>query len=134
MLINRRSFLTGLTLLMVGAPATVRASSLMPIKVVGGTPLALPVHEIWEDGERPWAGWAERVGYQMMDHILETGWTPERAASFYGGISESKMRSMVAYARRHGFLKLRLIEKAPARLPRGPWLGSATRVGRSYCR
>jgi hypothetical protein len=59
----------------------------------------------------PSAGWAERVGYNMMDHVLETGWTPERAASFYGGMSESKMRSMVAYARRQGFLKLRLIGK-----------------------
>jgi hypothetical protein len=37
--------------------------------------------------------------------VLKNGWTPERAGSFYGGISESKMRSMVAYARRHGFLK-----------------------------
>jgi hypothetical protein len=57
------------------------------------------------------AGRAERVGYQMMDHVLKTGWTSERAASFYGGISESKMPSMVAHARRHGFLKLRSIEK-----------------------
>jgi hypothetical protein len=32
----------------------------------------------------------------MMDHVLKTGWTPERAAPFYGGISEIKMRSMVA--------------------------------------
>jgi hypothetical protein len=82
---------------LVGAPAIVRASSLMPIEVVGGIPLALPANEI--------LGWVERVGYQMMDHILKTGWSPECAASFYGGISESKMRSMVAYARRHGFLK-----------------------------
>jgi hypothetical protein len=108
MLINRRSLLTGLALLMIGVPAIVRASSLMPIKVVDWTPLALPAHE---RGERPSAGWAERVGYHMMDHVLETGWTPERAASFYGSISESKMRSMVAYARRQGFLKLRLIGK-----------------------
>ena len=55
----------------------------MPIKVVDWTPLASP-------------GWAERVGYQMVEQVLKTGWTPERAASFYGGISESKMRSMVA--------------------------------------
>ena len=68
----------------------------MPIKVVDWTPLASPVNEIWERGERPSAGWAERVGYQMMEHVLKSGWTPERAASFYGGISESKMRSMVA--------------------------------------
>jgi hypothetical protein len=54
---------------------------------------------------KPYAGWVERVGYQMMEHVLKTGWTPERAASFYGGMSETKMRSMVAYARRHGFLK-----------------------------
>jgi hypothetical protein len=59
----------------------------------------------FETCERASAGWAERVAYQMMDQILRTGWTPERAASFYGGISESKMRSMVAYARRHGFLR-----------------------------
>ena len=86
--------------------------SLMPIRVVvSWAPLASPVNEMWERGERPSAGWAERVGYQMMEHVLKSGWTPERAASFYGGISESKMRSMVAYARRHGFLKLRLIEK-----------------------
>jgi hypothetical protein len=97
--------------LMVGAPVIVRASSLMPIRVVDWTPLALPCNEIWERGERPLAGWAERVGYQMMDHVLKTGWTPEHATSFYGGISESKMRSMVAYARRLGFLELRSIEK-----------------------
>jgi hypothetical protein len=39
-----------------------------------------------------------------MDYVLKTGWSPERASRFYGGISESKMRSMVAYARLHGFL------------------------------
>jgi hypothetical protein len=61
--------------------------------------LPLPV------SEKPYAGWVERVGYQMMDHVLKTGWTPERATSFYGGISESKMRSMVAHARRQRFLK-----------------------------
>jgi hypothetical protein len=103
MLINRHSLLTDLASLMVGA-AIVRALSLMPIKVAHWTPLASPVNEIWERGERPSAGWAERVGYRMMDHVLKTGWTPERAAAFYGGISERKMRSMVAYARRQGFL------------------------------
>jgi hypothetical protein len=45
--------------------------------------------------ERISAGWAELVGYQMMEHVLKTGWTPERATSFYGGISESKMWDMV---------------------------------------
>jgi len=38
MFVNRRSLLTGIASLMVGAPAIVRASSLMPIKVVGWTP------------------------------------------------------------------------------------------------
>jgi len=42
MLINRRSLLTDLASLMVGAPAIVRASSLMRIKVVDWTPLASP--------------------------------------------------------------------------------------------
>jgi hypothetical protein len=102
---DRRNFLVAAPASLLCAPAIVRASSLMPIKVVDWTPLALPTNEIWKRGESPSAGWAERVGYQMMDHVLKTGWTPERAASFYGGTSESKMRNMVAYARRHGFLK-----------------------------
>jgi hypothetical protein len=94
----RRDLLIGVNSLLC-APAIVRASSLMPVKVVEWTPLALPV------SEKPYAGWVERVAYQMMDHVLKTGWTPERATSFYGGISESKMRSMVAHARRQSFLK-----------------------------
>ena len=110
-LMDRRNFLVAATASLLCAPAIVHAWSLMPIKVVDWTPLASPVNEIWERGERPSAGWAERGGYQMMEHVLKTGWTPERAASFYGGISESKMRSMVAYARRLGFLELRSIEK-----------------------
>ncbi len=105
---HRRDLLIGVTTSLLCAPAIVRASSLMPIKVMGWTPLASPVNEIWGRGERPSAGWAERVGYHMMDHVLKTGWTPERAASFYGDISESKMRSMVAYARRHGLLEVAL--------------------------
>ena len=99
MLIKRRALLTGLGSFIVCAPAIVRASSLMPVKLVEWTPLALPVHE------KRYAGFVERLGYQMMDNVLKKGWTPERAAGFYGGMSESKMRSMVAYARRHGFLK-----------------------------
>jgi hypothetical protein len=55
--------------------------------------------------EKPYAGWVERVAYRMMNHVLKTGYTPEGAAPFYGGISEIKMPSMVAYARRQGFLK-----------------------------
>ena len=65
--------------------------SLMPIRVVvSWAPLASPVNEMWERGERPSAGWAERVGYQMMDHVLKTGWTPERAASFYASIGQTR--------------------------------------------
>jgi hypothetical protein len=110
-LMDRRNFLVAATTSLLCAPAIVRASSLMPIKVVDWTPVPVAANEICEAGERISAGWAERVGYQMMEHVLKTGWTPERAASFYGGISESKMRSMVAYARRLGFLELRSIEK-----------------------
>jgi hypothetical protein len=57
---------------------------LMPVKVVEWTPLALPV------SEKPYAGWVERVAYQMMDHVLKTGWTPERSAPFYGAFLKSK--------------------------------------------
>jgi hypothetical protein len=77
----------------------------MSLKTVDWTPLAPPANG------RHHAGWTDRLAYKMMDDVLKSGWTPERAASFYGGISESKMRSMVAYARRQGFLKLRLIGK-----------------------
>ncbi len=71
----------------------------MPIKVVDWTQFPRAISD-----ERPWAGWGERVGYQTMDLILKTGWTPKRAAAIYGGMSESQMRSRVAYARQHGFL------------------------------
>jgi hypothetical protein len=96
---HRRDLLIGVTASLLCAPAIVRASSLMPVKVVEWAPLALPI------SEKPYAGWVERVAYQMMDHVLKTGWAPERAAPFYGGVSERKMLSMVAYARRQSFLK-----------------------------
>jgi hypothetical protein len=60
----------------------VRASSLMPVKVVDWTPLAPYINECHG------AGFVERLAYQMMGHVLKTGWTPERAARFYGSISE----------------------------------------------
>jgi hypothetical protein len=96
---HRRGLLIGVTASLLCAPAIVQASSLMPVKVVEWTPFALPV------SEKPYAGWVERMAYQMMDHILKTGWTPERVSPFYGGISERKMLSMVAYARLQSFLK-----------------------------
>jgi hypothetical protein len=98
-LMDRRNFAA--MALLLCAPAIVRASSLMPIKGGGLDPACVHMNT----ANVPSAGWAERVGYHMMDHVLETGWTPERAALFYGGMSESKMRSMVAHARRHGFLR-----------------------------
>jgi hypothetical protein len=42
------------------------------------------------DGERHYTGWIERLAYHWMDDVLKTGWTPEKAAPFYGGISEKK--------------------------------------------
>ena len=57
-------------------------------------------------GEKPHAGWIERLAFKAMDNVLKAGWTPERATPFYGGISESEMRGMVAYARRHGLLEM----------------------------
>jgi hypothetical protein len=95
---SRRLLLMGLGSLIVSAPAIVRASSLMSVKLVDWTPLCCAYGPHY-------AGWVERLGYQCMDNILKTGYTPERAASFYGGMSEEKMRSAVAYARLHGFLK-----------------------------
>ena len=62
---HRRDLLIGVTASLLCAPAIVRASSLMPVKVVECTPLVLPVSEI------PYAGLVERVAYQMMDHVLK---------------------------------------------------------------
>jgi hypothetical protein len=58
-----------------------------------------------DDGERPRAGFVERLAYHHMDLVLKAGWTAERAKHFYGGMSEEKMRSIVARARRKGFVK-----------------------------
>lgn len=96
---HRRDLLIGVTASVLCAPAIVRASSLMPVKVVDWTPPARDINEYHG------AGFVERLAYQMMDHVLKTGWAPERVALFYGGISERKMRNIVAYARRQGFLK-----------------------------
>jgi hypothetical protein len=96
---HRRSLLIGATVSLLCAPAVVRASSLMPVKMVDWTPLAPLANG------RHYAGWTDRLAYKMMDDVLKSGWTPERASPFYGGISESKMRSIVAFARRHGFLR-----------------------------
>jgi len=97
--IERRALLAGLGSLIFAAPAIVRASTLMPVKAGERVPLVLPA------GDKHYAGWAERLAYKAMDNVLKRGWTPERAAPFYGGISESKMRSLVADARRRGFLR-----------------------------
>jgi hypothetical protein len=64
--------------LIVGAPAIVRASSLMPVKVVEWTPLAPSANE------KHYTGWIDRLAYKMM--VLKAGWAPERAAPFYGGM------------------------------------------------
>jgi hypothetical protein len=103
--ITRRALLTGIGSLVVGAPAIVRISSIMPVKVVDWTALAPPANELCSV-EGPWAGFCERLGYQAMDSILKAGWTPERAVRIYGGMSERQMRSRVAYAQRHGLLKV----------------------------
>lgn len=105
MIPQRRAVLTGLGSLIISAPAIVRASSLMPVKVMELTTVALGSDEINSYGERPWAGFIERLGYHAMENVLKVGWTPERAKLFYGGISESTMRGKVAYAKRYGFLK-----------------------------
>jgi hypothetical protein len=102
--IGRRGLLTGLGSLVIFAPSIVRASSLMPVKVMESVPLASPSDEI-QSTNRPSAGFLERLAYHFMDHVLRTGWTSEKAAGFYGGMSEDAMRRAVARARRHGFLK-----------------------------
>ena len=87
--ITRRDLLTGIGSIVVGAPAIVRASSLMPVKVVGSP--SFPS----QPNERHYAGWIDRLAYHLMDNVLKAGWTVERAAPFYGGMSENQMRSAV---------------------------------------
>jgi hypothetical protein len=55
LLIDRRNFLVAATTSLLCAPAIVRASSLMPIKVVDWTPVPVPANEICEGGERIFA-------------------------------------------------------------------------------
>ena len=55
--------------------------------------------------ERVHAGFVQRLGWQAMDSVLRSGWTPEKAACFYGGMGEAAMRRAVAYAYRNGFLR-----------------------------
>jgi hypothetical protein len=97
--VQRRNLLIGATASLLCASTRVRASSLMSLKTIDWTPLAPLANG------RHHAGWTDRLAYKMMDDVLKSGWTPERVSPFYGGISESKMRSIVAFARRHGFLR-----------------------------
>ena len=76
----------------------------MPVKLIDWRPTASAA-DTMNSVERPWAGFCERLAYQAMDSVLRDGWTPERAAHIYGGMSEGAMREAVVYARRHGFLK-----------------------------
>jgi hypothetical protein len=62
MLIDRRAMVTRLGSLIVGAPAIVRASSLMPVKLVD-----------WPPNEHRHAGWIDRLAYQMMGQHIESG-------------------------------------------------------------
>jgi hypothetical protein len=66
---------------MIGAPAIVRASSLMPVEVVDWTSLAPSANE------QHYAGWIDRLAYKMADNVLKTGWSPERGSQFYGGMT-----------------------------------------------
>jgi len=104
MLIERRALLTSLGSFVVAAPALVRASSLMPVKLVVWTPPLPSINAVCADTHELQVGFLERMAYHAMDNVLKAGWTPERAAPFYGGITEIKMWNAVAYARRHGFL------------------------------
>jgi hypothetical protein len=54
--------------------------------------------------EQHYSGWVDGLARKTMDDVLKTGWTPQRAAQIFGGMSESQMRTVVAYARRRGFL------------------------------
>jgi len=103
-MMHRRKFLVAASTSLLCAPTIVRASSLMPVKVMEYAPLAPPSDET-QSIERPLAGLCERLAYQSMDHVIRTGWTPEKAAGIYGGMSEDDMRRAVAYARWHGLLK-----------------------------
>jgi hypothetical protein len=88
--------------MLVCAPAIMPASSLMSLRGVK-LQSALPPGLCCELGPH-YARFVERLGYNWMATILRTGYTPERARCFYGGMTEEQMRRSVAFARRHGWL------------------------------
>jgi hypothetical protein len=57
---SRRTLLIGTAASFICAPAVVRAASLMPIRAV-----IVPIRPVY-DGERHYAGFVERLSYQMM--------------------------------------------------------------------
>lgn len=42
--------------------------------------------------ERPYASFLDRLAYHSVDNILRSGWTAEKVAHLYGGMSEAAMR------------------------------------------
>ena len=89
-LITRRSIFVGSAALLIGAPAIVRAISLMPVHSLRG-----PIGP-------QYAGFCERLFYHSLDCGLRAG----RISTVLNGkiIIEEDARRMVAYARAQGWL------------------------------
>jgi hypothetical protein len=97
---DRRLVLCGLGVTLIGAPAIVRASSLMPVPRM--LFLAPPVEAI---RARPQEGLVRRLLMQSCVSHLNRGYDPQRAVRVNGrGMTEQEMRNMAAYAYRWGFL------------------------------
>jgi hypothetical protein len=97
-LITRRSIFIGAGASLICAPAVVRAASLMPIRrlIIASNPInpRKPIYMGFVDGLR----------LHSMEVALGRGWDVKRDGSMFGGISETKARNSVAYARTQGWL------------------------------
>jgi hypothetical protein len=89
-LITRRSIFIGAAASLLCAPAIVRATSLMPVRSLGG-----PIGP-------QYAGFVERLFYHSLDSNLKAGCM----STVLNGkiISEADARRMVSYARAQGWL------------------------------
>jgi hypothetical protein len=88
--LTRRSMFFGAAASLLGAPAIVRATSLMPVRR-----LALP-------NEPVWAGFCERLFYRSLDNGLRTG----RLSTIHNGsvVSVAEALRLTEHARAQGWL------------------------------
>jgi hypothetical protein len=101
--LSRRDLVVGTTASLICAPAVVRAASLMRVRGV-----LMPLGRLYWELDHPGTpypqyGFCDRLWVRSCDQDLKAGRT-ESTVLFNGSrVPESKMRRIIAYARRYGF-------------------------------